>query len=217
MLPAMIVSPHLDDAVLSAGQVMAGRPEMTVVTVFSGVPRDCQQLTSYDANCGFASAAEAVTARRAEDRAALRLLDADPVWLDFADHQYSEPADDALIADQLAAVAAVASPTLLIGPLGLVHPDHHTTRRAYQTLVATTGVEAWVYEDLPARVIWPEEVPEALAWWRRMGHKPELSFVGTGPLGRKQQALACYASQLGLLDALSEHAYLCPERLWRLW
>jgi LmbE family N-acetylglucosaminyl deacetylase len=215
---ALIFSPHLDDAVLSVGQVMAGRPDMTVATVFSGVPRDCRQLTTYDANCGFTAASEAIGARRDEDRAALGQLDARPVWLDFIDHQYDQPANEAAVVDALAATVDEVVPTLLIGPLGLAHPDHHTVRRAFQRLVATTPrVEAWIYEDLPSRVLWPEEVPEALAWWKGKGHRPELGFVGTGPLERKREALACYVSQLGLLDALSEHAYLCPERLWRLW
>jgi LmbE family N-acetylglucosaminyl deacetylase len=218
MEAALIFSPHLDDAVLSVGQVMAGRPDMTVATVFSGVPHDCQQLTSYDANCGFTDAAQAITARRGEDRAALGHLAARPVWLDFIDHQYDQPANEAAIVDALAAVVDEVAPTLIIGPLGLAHPDHHAARRSFERLVATTPqIEAWVYEDLPSRVLWPEEVPEALAWWKEKGHRPELGFVGTGPLERKQEALAGYASQLGLLDALSAHAYLVPERLWRLW
>jgi LmbE family N-acetylglucosaminyl deacetylase len=216
MNPAMVISPHLDDAVLSVGQVMAGRPEMTVVTVFSGVPQDCQQTNTYDVNCGFASAAEAITARRAEDREALRILDADPVWLDFVDDQYNEPAGEADITARLLSAAAVTMPTLLIGPLGLSHPDHLITRRTFQRLVAATGIEAWVYEDLPYRVLCPEEVPEALAWWKEKGHRPELGFVGTGPLERKREALSHYRSQMWAIDALSEHAYLCPERLWRL-
>jgi len=219
MDPALIVSPHLDDAVLSVGQVMAGRPDMTVATVFSGVPRSCQQLTEYDRNCGFESAELAISARRHEDALALGTLYARPVWLDFVDHQYQhgQPANEAAIVDGLAVVADEIGPRLLIGPLGLAHPDHHTTRRAYQRLVADCGIEAWLYEDLPARVLWPEEVPEALAWWKGMGHRPELGFVGTGPLARKQEALACYRSQLWALDALSDHAYLVPERLYRLW
>lgn len=218
MEAALIVSPHLDDAVLSVGQVMAGRPDMTVATVFSGVPHDCQQLTSYDANCGFTHAAQAITVRRGEDSAALGVLSARPMWLDFADDQYEQPANEAAIVDALAAATADVVPALLIGPLGLAHPDHHATRRAYQRLIADhPTIEAWIYEDLPSRVLWPEEVPEALAWWKERGHRPELGFVGTGPLARKQEALDCYASQRGLLDALSEHAYLCPERLWRLW
>lgn len=214
---ALIVSPHLDDAVLSVGQVMAGRVDMTVATVFSGVPNDCRQLTSYDANCGFESAELAIRARRGEDAAALRCLDAHPYWLDFADNQYGEPVNEPAIVDALAAAVDEVAPKLLIGPLGLAHPDHHTTRRAYQRLVVDTTIEAWIYEDLPSRVMWPEEVPEALAWWKEKGHRPELGFVGTGPLRRKQEALGCYASQLWALRGLNEHAYLVPERVWRLW
>lgn len=217
MEAALIVSPHFDDAVLSVGQVMAGRPNMTVATVFASPPRHAAMSTPYDKACGFDSAADAIRGRRAEDLAALGLLDARHRWLKFADHQYQEPADEALILEKLTQVVARLSPRLMIGPLGLAHPDHHTTRRVYQRLVATIDVETWIYEDLPSRVLWPEEVPEALAWWKGMGHKPELGFIGDGPLSRKQEALACYASQMKILDALSEHAYLVPERLWRLW
>lgn len=214
MEPALVVSPHLDDAVLSVGQLMAGRPDMTVATVFSGVPLKCKQVTTYDADCGFGSAAETINARRDEDSAALRHLDATPWWLDFPDHQYHQPANEAAIVDALAATVADVAPTLLIGPLGLIHEDHHTTRRAFQRLVATHNIEAWIYEDMPYRVLFPEEVPEALAWWKGMGHRPELGFVGTGPLERKRQALACYTSQLWALNA---HCCLVPERLYRLW
>lgn len=217
MEAALIISPHLDDAVLSVGQVMAGRPGMTVATVFSGIPQDCQILTTYDANCGFADAVDAVTTRRGEDRAAVNLLDGHAEWLDFTDHQYGEPANEAAIVDALAALVDGAAATLLIGPLGLAHPDHHTTRRAYQRLITDVRIEAWLYEDLPSRVLWPEEVPEALAWWKGMGHRPELGFLGTGPMERKQVALTCYASQRWALDGLNPHAYLVPERLWRLW
>lgn len=217
MEAALIVSPHLDDACLSVGQVMAGRPDMTVCTVFAGVPQDSGQRTSYDRDSGFHTAARAVTRRRAEDKGALHILNARPVWLEFADHQYGEPADEADIVAALADVVGKIRPKLLIGPLGLAHPDHHTVRRAYERLVVAAGVEAWIYEDLPARVLWPEEVPEALAWWTTAGHKPELDFVGTGPLDRKQKALARYSSQLWALRGLNEHAYQVPERLWRLW
>lgn len=217
MQPALIVSPHLDDAVLSVGQLMAGRPAMTVATVFSGIPRDCDMLTTYDRDCGFGSAAQAVSARRDEDRNALRHLDAHAAWLDFPDHQYDQPANEAAIVDALDAVVDDVAPTLLIGPLGLIHEDHYAARRAFQRLATTSGIEAWIYEDLPYRVLWPEEVPEALAWWKGMGHRPELGFIGTGPLERKRWAISAYTSQLWALEALNEHAYLVPERLWRLW
>jgi LmbE family N-acetylglucosaminyl deacetylase len=216
MDPALVVSAHLDDAVLSVGQVMAGRPNMTVATVFAGRPTDRTVQTTYDANCGFANAGRAIEQRRREDRAALRSLKARARWLRFCDDQYGEPAEEGAIVEALLDVVAHVRPTLLLGPLGLSHPDHLTARRAYRRIVADTGIEAWIYEDMPYRVLFPEEVSEALAWWKEKGHRPELGFVGTGPLERKKAALSRYRSQMWAIDALSEHAYLCPERLWRL-
>lgn len=217
MEPALIVSPHLDDAVLSVGQVMAGRPNMAVCTVFAGIPQNSGQQTSYDRDSGFHTATRAVIRRRAEDKGALHILHSRPIWLNFADDQYGEPADETAIVEALRKAVDQVRPTLLLGPLGLAHPDHHATRRAYQQLVSSCDIEAWIYEDLPSRVLWPEEVPEALAWWKSMGHRLELGFVGTGPLDRKQKALARYTSQLWALKGLNEHAYLVPERVWRLW
>ena len=194
---------------------MAGRPNMTVATIFAGVPARADQLTGFDKSCGFANAEEAVRVRRGEDRAALGRLAAHYEWFDFPDGQYGEPSDEATIAEALIATADIVNPNLLIGPLGLAHPDHHTARRAYQALVAATGIEAWVYEDLPSRVLWPEEVPDALAWWKDAGYKPELSFVGTGPFQAKDEALSCYTSQHWWMG---EHWHACrvSERLWRL-
>jgi LmbE family N-acetylglucosaminyl deacetylase len=216
MRPALIVSPHLDDAVLSAGQVMAGRPNMTVATVFAGVPARADQLTSFDTSCGFANAEHAVRVRRHEDRAALGHFAAHAEWFEFPDGQYGEPADEADIVAQLLATVRRLNPNLLIGPLGLVHPDHLIVRRAYQALVDATGIEAWVYEDVPSRVLWPEEVPDALAWWNTAGYKPEFGFVGTGPLEKKDDALGCYSSQHWWMGE-HWHACLVRERLWRLW
>lgn len=214
MEPALIVSPHFDDAVLSVGQVMAGRPAMTVATIFAGCPARSRQQTTYDRDCGFGSAEKAIRVRRREDRQALETLRAHPVWLDFVDHQYNEPADEDSILVALTRLVAKIQPKLLLGPLGLSHADHHAARRVYQRLASTCDIEAWIYEDLPYRVVFPEEVPEALAWWKGMGHRPELGFVGTGPPEKKQTAVSYYRSQLWALD---HHSCLVAERVWRLW
>lgn len=217
MEPALIVSPHCDDAVLSVGQVMAGRPDMTVCTVFAGTPSTAMMQTTYDRDSGFVSAGRAIIRRRAEDKGALHILNAKPAWLDFVDHQYGEPADEQTITDALVEVVERVEPRLILGPLGLAHPDHLTARRAFRHLLDRTGIEAWVYEDLPSRVLYPEQVPEALGWWAENGYRPELGFVGTGPLERKQKALGRYTSQLWALTALNEHCCFVPERVHRLW
>src|SRR4051812_33085440 len=93
----VVISPHLDDAVFSCGEWLAGHPGATVVTVFAGVPTVGDRLTEWDARCGFGSAAEAVMVRRDEDRRAQALVEADAVWLDFTDSQYGESPDDSSV------------------------------------------------------------------------------------------------------------------------
>lgn len=190
---------------------------MTVCTVFAGAPSTPMMQTTYDRDCGFGSAGRAITRRRAEDKGALHILNAKAVWLDFIDHQYGEPADEQHIVDALIEVVERVQPRLILGPLGLAHPDHRTTRRAFCRLLARIGIEGWAYEDMPSRVLYPEEVPEALRWWGENGFHPELGFVGTGPLERKQKALGRYTSQLWALTALNEHCCFVPERVHRLW
>lgn len=216
MDPALLVSPHADDLALSCGQLMAGRPDCVAVTVFAGVPERPRQLTTYDKDCGFRNAAQAVTSRRYEDIKAMGLLGATAVHLDFPDSQYGEDVEEAAITADLLDQTYRENLTTIVGPLGLAHPDHHTVRRAFQAvLAARPDLQGWVYEDLPARVWWPEQVPDALDWWRGMGYTPTLDFFGTGPLERKREAVECYRSQLWALGE-GLHGVLVPERLWRL-
>jgi len=46
----LVVSPHLDDAVLSCGRLLAGRPGSVVATVFAGVPSRPDQCTDWTAD-----------------------------------------------------------------------------------------------------------------------------------------------------------------------
>lgn len=213
----MIVSPHPDDGVLSCGQLMAGRPDVIVVTVFAGVPPRRRMLTTYDKESGFRSAADAMTARAAEDAAALSRLAAHQVLLPFLDNQYRDPLggeDIAQIADAVEATINASGTRIVVGPLGLVHPDHETVRVAVQAIAARRAdLEVWVYEDLPSRVLYPEAVPPALAWWQDRGYSPRLGFLGTGPIEQKAAALAEYRSQQWALDP---HCCLVPERHWML-
>ena len=54
--PVVVVSPHLDDAVLSCGQLLAASREAIVLTVFSAGPDEGAPLTDWDRACGFVSA-----------------------------------------------------------------------------------------------------------------------------------------------------------------
>src|SRR5689334_10074107 len=86
--PVVVISPHLDDAVFGCGQLLALHPGSVVSTALAGRPPSYATVTGWDAAAGFRPGDDVIAARRAEDRAALQILDARPVWLDFTDDQY---------------------------------------------------------------------------------------------------------------------------------
>lgn len=218
MDPLVVLSAHLDDAILSAGQAIGSWPGAHVVTVCSHAP-STPMSTDYDQHSGFSDARQACAIRRREDRAACAVLGASPVHLGMADGQYGNPPDPNVIAFLLSSKLAEIQPVTVVAPLGLVHPDHIAVAEACRLLLATDvhpGVEWWVYEDQPSRVLYPESVGKALFKWEcvnPIGPPLKLDFLGTSDLDRKEEAVRCYASQLWALDL---HAVLCPERLWRL-
>ena len=68
MKKVLLISPHFDDAVLSAGQFMAERPDCEVVTVFAGMPLTPERVvTPYDEKCGFKNAQDAMAERQREN------------------------------------------------------------------------------------------------------------------------------------------------------
>lgn len=218
MNPVLLVSPHLDDGVLSCGQFMAGRPEVQLVTVFAGRPPE-PVCTEYDGNCGFESSTQAVNQRRWEDEQAAALLHARPVHLDYFDHQYRN--GDSVSVDELAgSLLELLDPMAdrtLIAPVGVAHPDHELTSDAAVLCLCDPTVELVLYEELPGRVLWPDQIAARLAVLNDvlapLGGRLEHSFVGTGPLWMKQRAVALYGSQQWALD---RRCLFVPERFHRV-
>lgn len=216
----MIVSPHLDDALLSCGQLVAAldKHAALIVTVFAGEPDDAEHVwTDYDGKCGFSSARVALGMRRAEDRRACSVLRARWEHLNYVDSQYQpQPPVDAVAASLLHVVerlvAADDAPSMIVGPLGLQHIDHVLVSCAFLTMAQQLDVDAWLYEELPYRVQWPEQVPGALARVPSQFHV-ERDYIGDGPLALKSSAVMCYRSQQWGLDG---HSHFVSERFWRL-
>jgi LmbE family N-acetylglucosaminyl deacetylase len=213
---ALVFSAHADDALLSAGQVIGGRPDCVVVTVFAGTPPQKTILTSYDAKCGFGSAAEAMEARRAEDLEAMSVLQAKAVHLDFVDSQYGGKLKLPALVKRLQELIDEVGPEFVVGPIGLVHGDHHAVREALLEAMSDRETPLWLYEDLPARVQVPEAVTEALDALRAQGYELQLGFIGTGPVAKKLNALWNYYSQLKLPEFENRHCFLVPERFWHI-
>lgn len=212
----LFVSPHLDDAVLSAGGLLARRATeggaSAVLTVFAGIPSVPfpDFAAAFHDACGLG--ADAVAIRRAEDRAALETVRTTAWHGDFLDAIYRRgpdgeplydgegrifgvpaPADQRLCGRLREAVRAVVgrfAPTLMLGPLAAGnHVDHVLTRQVVEAVGLECGVPVWLWEDQPYSV----------------RHRP----AGTGRAvsvtvpadawRRRERAVLCYRSQLRVL------------------
>jgi LmbE family N-acetylglucosaminyl deacetylase len=125
----VVVSPHLDDAVLSLGATLARAVEagarVQVVTVFGCEPTSTAATDDWDRKSGFTTEGEAARQRRLEDRAACSILGVTPRWFDFGAQPYARRASEQQV---LAAVCEAASgaDTVLIPGYPLAHLDHAT-------------------------------------------------------------------------------------------
>ena len=220
----LVVSPHLDDGVLSCGRLLASRPGAVLATVFAGRPEPPLPLSTWDAASGFADGDDVVACRQQEDYRACAALGADPVWLPFLDAQYttSDTPHEQLI-DAIGRTLDAYEPAIAAIPLGLFHSDHRSTsdaafeaagrRRQMRTIVYAD----WPYSHIDGAI--PRRVSEL--------HGGRVRLTPTGWAGHgshacaeaKRQAIGCYRSQLcafatnRLADPLSS---VDSERYWDL-
>jgi LmbE family N-acetylglucosaminyl deacetylase len=221
----VVISPHLDDAVLGCALLMIANPGTTVVTVFAGNPPAYPTAMRYwDVQGGFGPDDDVMAVRRAEDRAALTRLDAVPHHLDFVEHTYNEgdqPVQPNVIAPALEAAIREHQPTAVFAPFGLANPDHDVTHGAAMLVRQNLPDVAWFcYEDCGYK-----HIPGMLAWRvarlfnREIWPTPACPPVSTD-LARKRAAVACYPTQLlALEDDWRIEAKLdapAPEQFWRL-
>jgi LmbE family N-acetylglucosaminyl deacetylase len=201
----VIVSAHLDDAVLSAAlQLM--RPGAHVVTVCTGAPPDGTAPADWDRLTGAADAVSRVRERLVEDDRALAVLGVEATTrLDFPDAQHiarpeDRPAHDELVAalrPHLAGVAQVWVPAAVGG-----HLDHLAARDA-AVAAADPTADLHYYADVPYSLGfgWPD-VDAGI--WRTPAEAARLTRT-IHPLDhdaqrRKVAAMACYPTQLPALD-----------------
>lgn len=212
-----VVSPHLDDGVLGCGNVLAAHPGSTVITVFAGRPPRRDRLTGWDRASGFTADVDVVAARREEDRAALRLLGAIPLWLDFLDAQYGDPPAVAALTAALDAALRAVRPRVVLVPLGLFHSDHELASQAVLPLLAVHGSLTWfAYEEAMYRTV-PGLVPERLAELGTSGLELARAALASGPAcGLKRLAVAHYRSQLRALGRSRYVDAFEEERYWRV-
>jgi LmbE family N-acetylglucosaminyl deacetylase len=199
----LAVSPHLDDAVFSAGALLARRARagwrVVVATCFTAsVPNPTGFALACQLDKGLGPQVDYMALRREEDRNACALLGAEAVHLPFPEAPHrgygsaaalfgprlaSDRMADTL-SEALADMIAACEPNLLLGPAAIGdHVDHWIVREA---LARTASAPAAVWADLPYAARRPDALPDAFA---RFPCGPALEHKAT--------AARAYQSQLG--------------------
>ncbi|MFN8498493.1 MAG: PIG-L family deacetylase [Anaerolineae bacterium] len=213
----IVVSPHMDDAVLSCGGIMAAKvargERVRVVNVCAGVP-DYTRLSAYAErqHTKWGRPADPVGMRRAEDQAALAPLGVEVEYWGWYDAIYREadgrflytdhattfgpvnPAERPLVATLAERLDSLREPqqdVVYYAPLGVGgHVDHRLARDAALDLVAG-GAAVLFYEDFPYVARWgglDEALAEVPARWQPVWEPIDVDA--------KIAAIARYPSQL---------------------
>lgn len=223
-------SPHLDDAVLSAGglirsQVDAGIP-VEIWTFMAGIPGDSalsEFAKKMHGKWGFNSGQQAVESRRLEDREATAQVGAKCVQFDFLDclyrcdrlgrPMYSDVelpihSDDVDLAAQIAQtmIAWVDPDDTLVCQLAVGgHVDHVIVRQAAEMLRRPLTYDV----DLPYLLDHPEELEPST-----FGLRESLQPISEPSFRCWITAIECYRSQIGAVFGSHE---LMHQRMHDFW
>ncbi|MGH3616358.1 MAG: PIG-L deacetylase family protein [Pseudonocardia sp.] len=211
---AVAVSPHLDDAVFSAGGTIAALVangwSVRVVTCFTAsVPDPSGFALSTQLDKGLAAGVDYMALRRAEDDAACAVLGAQPTHLllpeaphrgyDCASALFAgvRPDDDIGPALRAALEPLLAGADLVLAPQAIGgHADH----RVVVEVMAALAPQALWWRDAPYVLRRPDATP-----WTEVPPGCE-QVVDVGPfLDTKITAARCYTTQLGFQFGGPEH------------
>jgi LmbE family N-acetylglucosaminyl deacetylase len=224
----VILSPHLDDAVLSCWHVLTAPEEVEVVTLFAGVPSELTVPAWWDRHTGAADSGERVRERIDEDRRALAVAGRTAVNLGFLDEQYRDDEQDVgPLTDQIEALLPAGA--RIYAPAAFANHSDHALARAAALRLRDLGFPVSLYADLPHATVygWPAWVKGrrgsgsrdiAAAFW-------DHALAGTGVLApavyaldgeshqRKLTAVRMYRTQLGGLEEFAGRSVTDREML----
>jgi LmbE family N-acetylglucosaminyl deacetylase len=237
-MPVVILSPHLDDAVLSCWHLLTQPGPVTVINVFAGVPASLGTPAWWDQYTGATDSGERVRERIDEDRRALALAGRSAVNLGFLDEQYRE--NDQPLAPVKTEIERLLDPGARIyAPAAFANHTDHALVRAAALQLRDAGFAVSLYADLPHATLYglptwvtkargPSTKDLAGAAWdhslRRAGLSPEEMAASVHELdpkahARKLHAVRAYGTQLqGLLELagrpLTDRETLGYEMVW---
>ena len=209
------ISPHLDDAILSAGgliydQVHAGH-EVEIWTMVCGYPSD-QEASPFARELhekwGFHSIEETVRSRREENRLAAKIVGARDVYFDFIDCIYRRgrdgnwlyttntfvpphPDDEDIPARMTQSLLEKLKPDdVIVCPLAIGgHTDHVIVRRAVEGL----SRPLFYYADIPYLLDNSSALKPIKA-----GMKAKYIWISGKGLSAWQDGASAYSSQIAL-------------------
>ena len=220
MTPYVVLSPHPDDAVLSAWHVLASPHQVQVVTIFAGIPTP-GFVTRLDHSHGASDSAGWMRERIADDRASLALAGRDSDYLDLVEVQYrAHDGRQQMSVDELCSRLQPVMPpeAVVYAPSGIGgHPDHCAVAASIAWLIAA-GHQVRLYCDTPYYFVrhglpsWvggtanpcaDAMIEEALA---ALPHQPDrlgrhVVELTPAELARKQQAIRRYRTETAALYA----------------
>jgi LmbE family N-acetylglucosaminyl deacetylase len=198
----LVVSPHLDDGVLSLGasiaRHVAGGGRVTVLTALAGRPEAPGPAGPWDARAGFHLESEATAARRLEDQRACAVVGAEVAHVDGGDDQYDPERDPGPLLEAVDALVGGHDEVLLPG-FPLFNGDHRWVADTVGQLLVGRGVAYRYYAEEPYAA---EGKPvHGLPHAPGLPDGPRWAVVrpGTGEQLRKLRAVARYETQLPLL------------------
>lgn len=223
-MPIAILSPHLDDAVLSAWFALRSGHDPVVVNVFDGIPPR-GTLSRWDRVTGAADSGERMRERLEEDRRALALAGRPSVSLGFLEAEYrTGPPPDELLDALARATAAVDE---LWAPAGIGGHADHVAVRDWALAAAAAGGRVRLYAELPYCVVngWPAWVTGAephpyclpeLSWERFLPGDgalltPAAHALDPDEVRLKQRAVDEYRTQVFALDRGPSRLLRIPE------
>jgi len=222
----LVLSPHLDDAIMSCGAFLLAHPGATVATLFAASPATYSvPLNEHDLACGFEPGDDSMAVRRAEDARALAVVGATPRWLDFCQNSHVERAEPLAVPvgalEAVEGLLAELAPTTVVAPLGLLHADHQALHATALAAWARAAPEiAWLwYSDVPYVY-----VPTVLSARLRALYKAGLIATPACPplsndFEAKWRAFREYATQQPAMDApwrLRDRLERAGETYWTL-
>jgi LmbE family N-acetylglucosaminyl deacetylase len=231
----VILSPHLDDAVLSCWHLFESSRRVRVINVFTGLPIR-NGAAWWDRMTGSNDSGRRMEERLAEDRDAHARTGAEAENLPLLDEQYRNGDAPAGLVERIAAALEGERSIYAPAAMGFGSRDHELVRAAAQRLCEEPDLDLHLYADLPHAIAfgWPSWVTgeparcDPAAWWEdRLASQGEpdrlhaqVHRLAPDARQRKLDATMSYRTQLPALDLMcrgvTRSDWLAYEVTWSL-